>query len=1068
SYTVHLKAGEFLQASVEQRNVDVIVTLHGSQGTKLLEMDTGNGSEGKEQLFLIAKATGQYKLTVSSRRTEAKAGRYELGLVVRPSVGIDKKRVDAQQAFLEASETDTTPAAVAKYNLALRLWQEAGEVERQIVTLKSISSAYWASGDRQKSAESLIKALPLIRTQDDRRAEAETMRKIGWTYDFLGNKQKAVDYLMQALSILQAIGERRSEAARLRDIGRLYDDLEENRKALDFYNRSLPLLRALGDTRGEAAILNTVGLVHSVLGEKQKALECFEQVLQLRKVLGDIDGEATTLNNVGLVYSELGQSPKALDFYNQALSLRRVAKDRLGEAVTLGNIGLVYSNLGEKQKALGYYKQALPLQREMNNQRGEAVTLKNIGMVYDFLGEKQKALEHFNQALVILRKVGNRRIEALTLNSIGALYFDLGEKQKALDFFMRALPVLRTIGDRSGEAATLNNLGAVYDDLNEKEKALGVYNQVLALIREVGDRRREATTLDNIGKTYSTLGDNKKALDFFRQALPLRRAVGDRAGEATTLNNLGTTYDSLGEKDRALDFYSQALPIYCAVGSGLGEAASLNNLMVLLHKSNPRIAIFYGKLTINVLQKLRSTITGFETEVQKSFLRMREDPYRLLANILISEGRLSEAHQVINLFKDQQFLDFQTQKHALPLTLSKREELLAERYDKALAKAIRELTKTKRQTVDEVARAKEIEEQWRNDSPEFLAFLRGVERDLTGPASDSDEVAGIADTLDLQTSLRQLNKQTGQNAVAVYTLIDEDSYRALVITPENISTVTRRVKENSLNEKSLQLWALLQTARYDPVPLARDLYATIFKPLEPQLPKDTNTILWSLDGNLRYVPMAALHDGKQYLIERYNHVVFTRADSERMLRAVSARWTGLGLGSSQAHTVEILGDKIRFNALPGVTEELRALFRQKDSPGGLLDGEVLPDARFTKAAMLSSLKQKRPLVHISSHFSFRPGDESRSFLLLGDGSAMTLEDLKAQPDLFAGVELLTLSACNTAAQQAGATGREIDGFAELAQRLGAGSVMATLWPVADNSTPWLMHEFYQTRQSGKA
>jgi CHAT domain-containing protein len=212
--------------------------------------------------------------------------------------------------------------------------------------------------------------------------------------------------------------------------------------------------------------------------------------------------------------------------------------------------------------------------------------------------------------------------------------------------------------------------------------------------------------------------------------------------------------------------------------------------------------------------------------------------------------------------------------------------------------------------------------------------------------------------------------------------------------------------------------------------------------------------------------MGALHDGKQYLVERYNHVVFTRPDRERFLRAVSPRWIGLGLGSSEGHTVEVLGDKISFDALPGVTEELRALFRQKDSPNGLLDGEVLPDAKFTRTAMLSALKQKRPLVHISSHFSFRPGDEARSFLLLGDGTAMTLEEMKQHLDLFAGVELLTLSACNTAAQQAG-NGREIDGFAELAQRLGAGSVMATLWPVADNSTPWLMREFYESRQGGE-
>ena len=137
------------------------------------------------------------------------------------------------------------------------------------------------------------------------------------------------------------------------------------------------------------------------------------------------------------------------------------------------------------------------------------------------------------------------------------------------------------------------------------------------------------------------------------------------------------------------------------------------------------------------------------------------------------------------------------------------------------------------------------------------------------------------------------------------------------------------------------------------------MYSIVFKPIESQLPKDTATILWSLDGNLRYVPMAALYDGNQYLVERYNSIAFTRADSERLLRAVSPRWTGLGLGSSQAHTVELMGEKLAFDSLPGVTEELRTLFRQDGSPGGVLDGEVLPDARFTKTTMLAALKRKR-------------------------------------------------------------------------------------------------------------
>ena len=194
-------------------------------------------------------------------------------------------------------------------------------------------------------------------------------------------------------------------------------------------------------------------------------------------------------------------------------------------------------------------------------------------------------------------------------------------------------------------------------------------------------------------------------------------------------------------------------------------------------------------------------------------------------------------------------------------------------------------------------------------------------------------------------------------ACGLYTLVGEDNFRAVVVTSVNIFAVSQPIKGDTLNEKALELWALLQSDKYDPSVLSEQLYATVFKPIEAQLPKDTSTIIWMLDGNLRYLPMGALYDGKQYLVERYNHVVATHADRERLLRRVSAKWTGLGLGSSQAHTVELLGEKISFNPLPGVSEGLQALFKQQGSTRGLLDGEVLPDTKFTKVAMLNALKQ---------------------------------------------------------------------------------------------------------------
>jgi CHAT domain-containing protein/Tfp pilus assembly protein PilF len=767
-------------------------------------------------------------------------------------------------------------------------------------------------------------------------------------------------------------------------------------------------------------------------------LEFYNQALPLERSIGDSRGEALTLSNIALLYDDAGENQKAIDYYNQSLPLFRANRDQKKEADTLDLIGNVYSKLGEIVKAADYYAQAIRIQRAIGDRASEAGTLHNTAALYYQFGKNQEALNLLNKALVIMRAIGNRSGEATTLITTGTVYSYLGEMQKALDYYNQALAIVKASGARGLEAPTLVSIGWAYDSLGEKEKALEYLNQALTILKVIPDRSLEADVLNGIGGFHRTRGELQKSLELYNQALLLMRATGDRRGEAYTLYNIAAIHSLRGESQKAQEYYNQALPIQIISGDRGGEATTLSDLMAFWGTRNVPLAVFYGKQAVNIYQKLRANITSQDKEVQKNFLRTKEKTYRILAHLLISLDRLPEAQQVLNLFKDQQFFDFNQniEKTATRLTPTAREAMMRDKYGRAF------------------------------NEDQVKAALNEAEAEFAQPGAQKDKVGEIADTRELQTALRELGRQTGQKAVAVYTLVGDSNFRALLVTPDSITATSQQIPGDALNEKALQLWGLLQSDKYDPTALAGELYSIVFKPIEAQLPKDTNTILWSLDGNLRYVPMSALHDGKQYLVERYNNIPFTRSNSERLLRAVSSRWTGLGLGSSEAHTVELLGEKISFNALPGVTEELRALFHEKDSPAGVLEGEVLPDARFTKVAMLNALKHRRPLVHISSHFSFRPGDEARSFLLLGDGTPMTLEEMKQQTDLFAGVELLTLSACNTAAQQSGANGREIDGFAELAQRLGAGSVMATLWPVADNSTPWLMREFYQTRENG--
>jgi CHAT domain-containing protein len=115
--------------------------------------------------------------------------------------------------------------------------------------------------------------------------------------------------------------------------------------------------------------------------------------------------------------------------------------------------------------------------------------------------------------------------------------------------------------------------------------------------------------------------------------------------------------------------------------------------------------------------------------------------------------------------------------------------------------------------------------------------------------------------------------------------------------------------------------------------------------------------------------------------------------------------------------------------------------------------------------MRRSLQNGHPILHIASHFVFRPGTEAHSFLLLGDGERLTLSRTKAERFDFTQIDLITLSACETGLGGGrDAQGEEIEGLGALVQKQGARGVVATLWPVADESTALLMQRFYRLRE----
>jgi CHAT domain-containing protein/Tfp pilus assembly protein PilF len=543
SYQIGMIPGQYLQISVAQKGIDVVLALYAPDGEKRGEIDSEIGLAGSETISTIAETTGNFRIEVRSLRKEAKAGRYEIKLdKLQEATAEDRDRVAAGALFAEAARllegaTEEKRKSIDKYQEALALYRRSGDRELEAQTINNIGQVHYSLGETQKALANFNDALQIRRATGYRDGQVQTLINIGVSYRSIGEMQKALDSYNEAISILQVLGDRSVEALLLNNIGLLFRSMGEMQKSIQSYSEALSLWRVIGDLRGEAATLNNLGTVYFAIGETQKAMECFNSALPLRRNAGDRPGEAQTLNNLGSAYISLGEIQKALEKLNEALPINRAVGDRRSEASTLNNIGQIYREVGETQKALEKYNEALSLSREVGNRSGEASTLQNIGGVYRTLGEVHKALENFNESLRINRIVGNRPGEADSLNNIGMVYRSLGETQKALKYFNDSLPISRAVANRSGEANSLTNIGAVYLVSGEVEKALQHYNEALQIFRTSGVREGEAITLLGIARAEQKLGNLSQSRRYIELAIgiieSLRADIGSQEFRAS-------------------------------------------------------------------------------------------------------------------------------------------------------------------------------------------------------------------------------------------------------------------------------------------------------------------------------------------------------------------------------------------------------------------------------------------------------------------------------------------------------------------------------------------------------
>lgn len=1094
-YEVALKPGELFRVRVWQKDSEILLRLLGAGGAELARMSSTRQWEGLETLSFVASEAGSYRLEVGLLDKQAGRGTFTiLRQPTRAATAADRRRVEVERSFAEGMVArDTTggaETAIKKFSEASQGWRELDD--GYMTRLSDLLVT------RSRARATFIEGRNLLNKMPPEPGGA--------------NYRAALVKFQEARHLYNEGGESVNEGASLLGAALAEQGLGRTAESINFVEQSLPIF-----SRGEFSgvrvdLLNNLVIFYVILGDTESAIRSSLEAHSIyAEDLKRPDDAAAVADNLGVLYLEIGKNKEAFKYLSEALQQREKSGDRCGLPATLSNLGLYHYVIGEKAQAkellLDKALRKYPAGPECSKEKAD--TLLNVGKFYYDLGANDLALDYLGQADALV-KINLEAVKALNHDDFGAkaeiaslLARTTSDRAMMLNYVGAAnfasargreatIPLTRLSPRRAAEARA--RARELYD------KAHSSYEEARSLYRAISDRKHEATVMTNIGVVLAASGRTADAMSIFDEARKLGRDAEDKDAEAITLNNIGEVYSARGEHRRALDYFNRALPLLKAVGDRDGEAIALADSMNAWGRAgNRRMAIFCGKQAINIFQELRGSARGLDTEIQKDYLRRVRGSYQRLAELLVEEGLYAQAVQTLNLYQDQQFFDLDRHASVAQAAFTKRERDRAERYGEAggtLARLRARIDEVKRQigyrppTAEKKAELESLKAEFARAAVAFAGVVEEAEKEFARPPEEKDEAADVTPVTKMQGALdavekRAREKGSRQKVFALYTLTGVDRFYVFLLKPGSVGAYSHPTGSAELNKLALDALSDLQNPGFPEKILGSSskIYNVILRAasthdgkslLEAELERERpDVLLWSLDGALSYLPAAALYDARrsQYLVEKYQNVVFTRADADRITRE-PVEWTraiGFGKSTDSEITCEVPCDKPpcdnRLKALRLVPQDMATIFTGTPLHPALLEGTVMLDGAFTQEAMLRA--KQPPLVHVASHFCFRPGDAEGSFLLLGDDNKFSLSQMRAYPDLYAGVDLLVLSACQTAALEPNQLGKEIDSLAELAQRLHAASVLATLWKTDEIGASRLMIKFYALHQQHK-
>ena len=333
-----------------------------------------------------------------------------------------------------------------------------------------------------------------------------------------------------------------------------------------------------------------------------------------------------------------------------------------------------------------------------------------------------------------------------------------------------------------------------------------------------------------------------------------------------------------------------------------------------------------------------------------------------------------------------------------------------------------------------------------NRQDEFSNYLGG----------DQDWKHQLASASNIRQALVNIAQETGHQSAIIYVNILPNALQLHLFLPQGnaTSTTVPGIGKEELLKTVTELRDTLTNPRHrrsQPyLKPSQQLYQWLIAPIEAQLADaDIDTLLFSMDTGLRGLPIAALHDGNQFLVEKYSLSLIPSVNLIDTRYRPLQNTQVLAMGASDFDT--------GLSPLPGVPVELQTI------TGQLWQGATFLNEDFTRQNLVEERQRyPYPIIHLATHSAFNPGNLNNSYIQLWD-SRLGLNELRQLGLNNPAVELLVLSSCQTAL---GSEDAEL-GFAGFAVAAGVKSALASLWQVSDGGTLALMTEFYTHLQHSK-